>query len=70
MNERLELELLILQFAASFTLADHIGDVADDLGTLLKRANVGIGGWSDQHDLYEQLAEMGITTLYGTSLSD
>jgi len=58
---------LILKFAASFTLADHIGDVADDLHELLKMIGVK-DKWRGQAELGAILANMGITTLYNTSI--
>lgn len=62
-----ELKGLILQFAASCTLADHIGDVANDLDTLLKR--IGFNQeWSDFEELHDILAAMKIRTLNGTEL--
>lgn len=58
----------ILQFAASCTLADHIGDVAGDLDKLLKL--IGFDQeWSDFEELHDILADMQITTLYGTQLN-
>ncbi len=62
-----ELKGLILQFAASCTLADHLGDVASDLEELLKR--IGFDQkWSDFERLHDILANMQVTTLYGSQL--
>ena len=62
-----EKDELILQFVASYTLADHLGDVSDDVDVLLKK--IGFNEeWDDEMELCDLLAKKGITTLYGTSL--
>jgi hypothetical protein len=52
-----ENEKLLLQFIASLTLCDHMGDVCDDINV-------------DLHDLGRQLGKLGITTLGGIELTD
>lgn len=62
---------IILSLVASATLSDNMGDVWDDLRTALKKigeeelANADI-----EYELPELLAQRGIKTIYGTSLSD
>ncbi len=60
---------LLLQFIASLTLCDHMGDVADDVSKILKTIGLKIE-WEDWHDLGNKLAKMGVTTLYGTLLRE
>lgn len=73
MNEQLltveQIKTLILQFAASFTLADDLGEVFESLLTLLSKAETGIRV-DDCDDLFEALAKRGVTTLEGTELND
>lgn len=56
---------LILSFAASFTLADHMGEVYDDVICLLKEIDFVVP-WGE--NLRDMLADMGVKTLWGTSL--
>lgn len=58
---------LLLQFIGSLTLADHLGDVGNDIETVLKRLDLKID-WDEPHELGQALGKMGITTLYGTRL--
>ncbi|KKK84011.1 hypothetical protein LCGC14_2787650 [marine sediment metagenome] len=60
---------LLLQFIGSLTLADHLGDVSDDIDTVLKRLDVSVE-WDELGELGDALGKMGVTTLYGTSLVD
>lgn len=60
---------LLLQFIASLTLCDHMGDVADDIIVVLKKMEIAIE-WDDIDDLGKALGEMGVTTLYGTTLGE
>ena len=63
---------LLLQFIASLTLADHMGDVSNDIDQVLKRLGLeppleiydgdGLGA------LGTWLGKQGVTTLYGTSM--
>jgi len=58
---------LILSFAASYTLADNMGDVGYDVGKMLNR--IGFDeDWDDQSDLAEKLAAMGVKTMNGTNI--
>lgn len=64
-----ELKNLILQFAASCTLADDMADVANSLETLLER--IGFEEeWRDLDHLRVVLYEQGVTTLHGNELID
>jgi hypothetical protein len=58
---------ILLKLIGSLTLADHMGDVAEDVQRALELAKIEIS-WSDWDDLALQLSELGITTLYETSL--
>lgn len=60
---------LLLQFVASLTLADHMGDVGTDVNMVLERIGVEIE-WEDWPELGRALGRMGVTTLYGTPLGD
>ena len=62
---------LILQLVGSLTLADHLGDVWDDVYHFMKLANVDASFLDDtetDREVQRELAKRGITTLYGTSL--
>jgi hypothetical protein len=59
---------LLLKFIASLSLADHMGDVAGDIDIVLERIGIKIE-WEDWSDLRNELGRMGVTTLYGTTLS-
>jgi len=58
---------LLLSFIGSITLADHMGDVADCITTVLKRLDMEIK-WNDLNELSKELHKRGVTTLYGTRL--
>ena len=60
---------LILQFIGSLTLADHMGDVSNDIEYVLIKLGVPVA-WEDLSSLGDALGKMGITTLHGTSLVD
>ncbi len=62
-----EARTLLLQFIGSLTLCEHMGDVSNDVETVLKRLGVQVD-WDDLDELGDHLGEMGITTLHGTSL--
>ena len=64
-----EMQNLVLQFVASLTLCDHLNDVGSDLDVFLKRLGYK-WEWRSWYELRDRLAEMGITTLYGTPLSE
>jgi hypothetical protein len=59
---------LLLSFIASITLADHLGDVANEVNVVLKKLGLDVD-WSEWSELGDALHEMGVTTLYGTSLA-
>lgn len=58
---------ILLQLIGSLTLADHMGDVSNDVDTALKRCGYEVE-WDEWSDLGRWCAQQGITTLYGTSL--
>lgn len=62
---------LLLSLVASLTLCDHMGDVGDDIFTVLKKLGEpwSVTEWSGLDELREALAKHGIRTLYGTDLS-
>lgn len=63
-----DLEQLILSFAASFVLADDLGDAGDDLVMLLNK--IGINqNFSSLRELNSFLANNRVETLVGTKLS-
>lgn len=62
-----EWERFVLQFIGSLTLCDHMGDVTNDVDTVLKRLGYEVD-WDEMSDLADWLAERGVTTLQGTSL--
>ena len=64
-----EYRALLLQFIASLTLADHMGDVSNDVVTVLKRLGLDIE-WDEWNELSAALSRMGVTTLYSTTLGD
>jgi hypothetical protein len=57
----------LLQLIASLTLCDHMGDVANDVDIVLKRLGISFE-WDELSEVGDKLGEMGITTLYGTSI--
>lgn len=64
-----DLRKLLLQFIASLTLADHMGDVGNDVAVVLKRLGFN-WDWDDFDDLAKHLRREGITTLYGTEIGN
>jgi hypothetical protein len=65
-----EWRAFVLSFIGSLTLADHPGDVCNNIDTVLKRIGWNGGEWGDLEELGELLGREGVTTLYGTSLRD
>ena len=62
---------VLLQFIASLTVADHLGDVAKNIQQVLKRTGLLEGEkWVTLEDLNTLLAKRGVTTLMGTSLGE
>jgi hypothetical protein len=69
---------LLLRFVGSLTLADHLGDVADDVVRVLKELGrediIERANEYDRDDWWRNLAsalgDVGVTTLYATSLVD
>lgn len=66
--EYVRLEIL-LQFVASLTLGDHMGDVANDVDAVLRKLGVDVE-WESLDQLGSALGERGVTTLHGTSMKD
>jgi len=58
---------IILKFIGSLTLADHMGDVTNDIEQVLGLLGIKIE-WNDLTELGTALGNMGVTTLRGTSL--
>ena len=58
---------ILLQFIASLTLCEHMGDVSNDIDKVFDMLEINIE-WSDLDELYKELGKMGITTLHGTKL--
>lgn len=76
MREMTDRQILI-NLIASLSLADHMGDVANDAETALKRAGIpfNYSEYEGDEDWWPRLArwlakEHGATTLYGTTFSD
>ncbi len=68
-----EWEKLVLSFIGSLTLCDHMGDVGNDVESVLEILGLDLDGdepWDELSDLGDRLGRMGITTLYGTTLRD
>lgn len=63
-----ELEGMIWGLAASFTFADHLGDVAESIAYVLKKLGLR-EDWYDQNELYSILAKRGVKTLWGDDLT-
>lgn len=62
---------VLLSLIGSLTLADHMGDAANDIWAALRRIGLEPPDTvSDLTDLGQWLGRMGIRTLYGTELSD
>ncbi len=60
---------LLLELLASLTLCEHMGDVSNEISTVLTRLNIDLE-WDDFSELGRKLADMGITTLMGTKLGE
>lgn len=65
----MDYKYLLIKFVASLTLCEHMGDVADDIETVLDLLGLELE-WEDLDELREKLHKMGVTTLYGTALID
>ena len=59
---------ILLQFLASLTLCDHMGDVSNDVVDVLEKIGVEIE-WDEWDELGNALGKMGITTLNGAALT-
>ena len=61
---------LLLSLCGTLTLADHMGDVSNDVLYVLKKLGmpkeVLEAGWEN---LGEELGKLGVQTLYGTKLT-
>ena len=56
---------LLLSFIKSLCLADHIGDVGNDIDTVLRLKLEMDIEWEDLNDLYNKLDKRNIKTLFG-----
>lgn len=61
--EAARLRALILSFSYSLAMDDHMGDVADDVDTVLKKIGVNIE-WGEFPKLRRELEAMGIKSIY------
>ena len=62
-----EYHKLILSIVASATIADHMGDMWDDLNKVLEE--IGEKELTEDHDeLHDKLAKRGIKTVWGSEL--
>lgn len=55
---------LILSFVRNLSLADHLGDVADDVDILLKILDVDAGTWDSLDELGENLDKIGVKYMF------
>ena len=69
MADDIDYKTLLLQFIASLTLAEHIGDVSEEIDEVLKRVGRIDLLYEDMSDLRTALGKEGVTTLYGTELT-
>jgi len=60
---------ILLQFIASITLCDHMGDVSNDVSDVLEKIGLNIE-WDEWHELGRALGKMGVTTLVGSKLGE
>lgn len=76
MTTELDYKELLLSFIASLTLADHLGDVFEDVDTVFEMIGVEVPEevkYPEEGEYNEGLGEWlakeyGVKTLYGTSL--
>jgi len=70
---------ILLRFIGSLSLADHMGDVSNDVDEVLKQIGEGplldeVEALDDDGEFFpavrKVLHKRGITTLYGTALGD
>jgi hypothetical protein len=62
---------LLLALCASLTLADHIGDVSNEVHEVLKRLEMPAEVLdADWEDVGLELGKLGIRTLWGTELTE
>ena len=70
MTDDIDYKTLLLQFIASLTLAEHMGDVSEVIDEVLKRVGrIDLLDYKDMSDLRTALGKEGVTTLYGTELT-
>lgn len=68
MNENIDYKQILLQLLASLMLCDHMGDVGNDMAEVCDRIGLPTDINGEFVPLKKLLHEMGVTTLYGTSL--
>ncbi len=61
---------ILYQFIASLTLAEHMGDVSNDVMAVLDFMGDDELSDSDWYTLRQLLHERGITTLFGTEVGN
>lgn len=63
---------LMLQFIASLTLCDHMGDVSNDVWYVMKKLDLpkSVLDADNFDELRKELHKLGVTTLYGTQIGD
>lgn len=59
---------ILLSLCASLTLADHMGDVSEDVIEALRRAGITVEDRPWPQDVTHALHKLGVKTLYGTEL--
>lgn len=57
---------LLLSFVSSLTLSDHMGDVAEDIGEVLKRAGIEDFEWNELSEVRDKLDALGVKSLYAS----
>ncbi len=68
-GEEMSERKLLLQLCASLALADHLGDVGEDVNFALKKLGIAIDGDGDWWDAVgDKLHALGVSTLYGTAV--
>ena len=63
-------QAIFLKFLASLTLADHLGDVWNDVDQAIEQFGIdGLDPTWEEHELQHVLGARGVTTLYGTVIA-
>jgi len=69
-KKQIDHKKLLESLMASLTLADNLGDVAEDVSHVAKKMGFksNIMDWNDLTEFQTELSERGITTLYGSTV--